>query len=629
MSRQASIIAMLLCIACVFFGPRAGAQTSVIYTKHNLSKYGPGTIKALTEERVCVFCHAPHNANPLTPLWNKNIEGVNYSLYTPYTSSTMVSPPPSEGPTGATRLCLSCHDGTIALGAVLQPSEQISMTVAGGLPPTSPSYIGTSLESHHPVSFSYYDSLPNTELAPAPPAEFLFYGNGIMQCSTCHDAHDNSNKKFLAVSNVRSGLCATCHMMNGWVNTPHNTSLATWNLLPPDPWPRTGAGTEFGWTTVIENGCENCHAPHSAGGQKRLLNYLEEENNCYPCHNGNVATANIQAQFAKSSRHRVEAATIGVTSDHHEAKESPVQVTGHVECADCHNPHAANSQTVATPPAVSGKLEKVSGVDIYGTGITPPNYAQYEYEICFKCHASSSAQSTFDPIPRVINNFNARVEFETSNPSTHFVVGTGPVAIDVPSIPSADEPTLTSSSIIYCTDCHDSDESRSIGGPGPRGPHGSRWSPLLRQQYVTVTPTSYQSQYYALCYRCHNETSILSDISFQKNSSNFGGHSGHLTSTGPAGTAVNAPCSVCHDPHGVPDDGLSGSHKRLINFDTRSVSAAPGFSVPVFAGSGNRAGNCALVCHDAGGNPVVHDGSATFSYGGHPEIGFGSVELGW
>lgn len=618
MNRHALIISALLCIAAVLSGPVAIAKISIVYTKHNLSATGPGQIKALSEDRICIFCHTPHNANPLTPLWNKKIEGVNYALYTPYTSSTMISPPSKTGPTGATRLCLSCHDGTIALGEVLQPSEKIAMTISSGIPPSSPSYFGTSLDKHHPVSFSYYSSLPNAELFPAPPAGLLFYGNGIMQCTTCHDPHDDGNKKFLRVDNTKSGLCTMCHAMNGWDATPHNTSQLTWNLTQPNPWPRTGMGTDFGWTTVQQNACENCHAPHSAGGPKRLLNYSEEENNCYPCHNGNVAGKNIQSQFQKSSRHQVEATTIGVTPNHHETGESPLHVTGHVECVDCHNPHAANAQLAGSPPAVSGGLEMVSGVDIDGARIVPPNYAANEYEICFKCHANSSAQSIFPPIPRVAKSVDTRVAFQTTNPSYHPVLGKGPINVDVPSIPSSYMPTLTTVSMIYCTDCHDSDESWSIGGSGPRGPHGSLYSPLIRERYETVDNTIESPSTYALCYRCHNRTSILQDDSFRKNSAGHGGHSGHITNS-QTGTPVNAPCSICHDPHGVQDNG-SGSHTRLINFDTRYVTAVSGNTYPFFTDHGSRSGSCTLICHS-----VTHDGSVKYSYGGAS----GDVKIHW
>jgi predicted CXXCH cytochrome family protein len=583
--------ASLLLLAAILFGTatNTGAQTGIVDTRHNLSVSGPGDLKALTETRICVFCHTPHSAEPSTPLWNRRLEAVNYILYGSSTMAATTGPP-----TGPSRLCLSCHDGTVALGAVLQPGSGISMSLAGGIPSERRSHLGTSLADDHPVSFSYYDALPNPELSPTLPPDLLFYGSGTLHCSTCHDAHDNSNKKFLAVNPVNGALCSRCHLKTGWAGGTHRYSPALWNGGLPDPWPRTGAATDFNWTTVEQNGCQNCHTPHAAGGADRLLSSESEEQNCYPCHNGNVASKNIQSQFLKPSRHHVEA-----FAGKHESGESPLFLTGHVECVDCHNPHASNSLQAVLAPSVSGKLAMVSGVDSNGVGIVPPAASRFEYEICFKCHADSS--SLFPFIPRVIDTVNTRVEFGMSNPSYHPVQGSGRNP-DVPSIPSSVSPDLTAASIIYCTDCHDSDESSAVGGAGPRGPHGSLYSPLLRERYETADNSMESSSAYALCYRCHNRSSILLDDSFRKSGAGRGGHSGHL------GSMVNAPCSICHDPHGIQDNGLSGSHSHLINFDTRSVTSLPGsgLAYPVFTDKGSRSGSCTLVCHGIEHRDATH-----------------------
>lgn len=580
---------LALMLACGLAGT-AAAKSGIVGSKHNLSVSGKGDLRALSETRICVFCHTPHNAAPATPLWNKKIDAINYDLYS---SSTMGAKP--SQPAGPSRLCLSCHDGTVALGAVLRPSGGIAMTVAGGIPASRRSYLGTSLSDDHPVSFTYSDSLPNPELATVAPPGLLFYGKNMLECSTCHDAHDNVNKKFLAVDNVNSGLCTLCHTMTGWAGATHRTSTAVWNGTPPNPWPRTGTGTDFEFSTVAQNGCESCHAPHNAGGPNRLLNAAEEEQNCYPCHNGNVALRNVQAEFQKLSHHPVELTAIGITPGHHEPNEAPALLSGHVECADCHNAHAVNGRT-SKAPAVSGKMERISGVDLSGSGIVPPLYASYEYEICFKCHADLS--SRFPVVVRVISTVNTRIEFDPGNSSYHPVTAVGKNN-DVPSIPSTYQPDLTTSSIIYCTDCHDSDDSTAVGGTGPRGPHGSIYSPLLRQRYEIIDNTFESPGSYALCYRCHNRSSILADASFRKSASGKGGHSGHL------GTSVNAPCSACHDAHGVKDNGLSGSHTHLMNFDKTIAQALPasGYSVPVFNDTGSRSGSCTLLCHG-----VSHDG---------------------
>jgi hypothetical protein len=117
---------------------------------------------------------------------------------------------------------------------------------------------------------------------------------------------------------------------------------------------------------------------------------------------------------------------------------------------------------------------------------------------------------------------------------------------------------------------------------------------------------------------------ILDNASFRTNAAGYGGHSGHLGSTGSPPTPVQAPCSVCHDPHGVQDvfsgAGPTGWHTHLINFDTRYVTSAGGpGTAPFYTDNGGHSGSCTLVCHG-----VRHDGSAKYSYG----VG-GAVKIRW
>ena len=62
----------------------------------------------------CTFCHAPHSGiGGITPLWNQKL---SQSSYVPYTSTTdnAQATQPTLGRTSS--LCLSCHDGTVAVG---------------------------------------------------------------------------------------------------------------------------------------------------------------------------------------------------------------------------------------------------------------------------------------------------------------------------------------------------------------------------------------------------------------------------------------------------------------------------------------------------------------------------------
>ena len=89
------------------------------------------------DSEICKPCHVPHNAvtGLIAPLWNHEVTTATYTLYS---SSTLDS---SVGqPEGRSKLCLSCHDGTVAIdnfggfagGTVLiparPPSERTSLT---------------------------------------------------------------------------------------------------------------------------------------------------------------------------------------------------------------------------------------------------------------------------------------------------------------------------------------------------------------------------------------------------------------------------------------------------------------------------------------------------------------------
>ena len=565
-----------LSVITILLVPAGLVQAGIVDTVHNLSASGPGTVRASTEDRICIFCHTPHNSTPSGPLWNRNDPGLNYL---PYSSSTAQANPGQ--PTGASLLCLSCHDGTVALGKIVNPDMTITMQGAT-LMPSGSGRLGTDLSDDHPVSFVYSASLASQNGELVDPAMLSgpvkLDGNGELQCTSCHDPHNNDLGSFLLVSNRQGALCTTCHRKDQWNLTAHNLSTATWDGTGADPWPFTN------WTTVSDNACQNCHQPHLAGQGERLLNYPAEEQNCSACHNGHVAQLDVMNEFNRFSRHPID-----VTTGNHDPGEPGIINNRHVECFDCHNPHAARAGTAVQ----NGPLAGVRGISITGSEIDPINN---EYEVCLRCHGDSANM----PVPRTTRQIpqnNVRLEFSTANPSYHPVAGVG----QNPNVPSLISP-LTTGSIIKCTDCHNSSAGPNAGGFGPNGPHGSDFEPILERRYEVIDPNPYVSSDYALCYKCHSEASITGNQSGfpHRLHTGAGGGGGGM---GGKGDNVNASCNVCHDPHGISAaQGNATNNAHLINFDISVVS--PNSSGLLYYESlGTFRGRCYLSCHGKSHNP--------------------------
>ena len=314
---------------------------------HNLTPAGPGTVKEAGTNELCVFCHTPHNANPQQSMWNQNLPGTVYTLYESSTLEAVLNQP-----TGASRLCLSCHDGTLALGNLRSPARTGS-TSLGSL--SGQTVLGVDLSDDHPVSFLYDAALALKRGELADPSmlvhEVRLDKTGQLQCTACHEPHDNRYRNFLSVDDRGGGLCITCHQESDWATSIHATSQATWQGTGPNPWPHSP------YTNVADNACENCHRSHAAPHPARLLSNAQERDVCLVCHNGNVASHNLEAEFLKASTHPIFAAEWS-----HEPVENLNTMPRHVACQDCHNPHEA-TDTMASAPLVSGRLRGVSGLE--------------------------------------------------------------------------------------------------------------------------------------------------------------------------------------------------------------------------------------------------------------------------
>ena len=448
--RNINIFALLFSFLAVSF-----ASGTILNTKHNLSATGPGTIKATSEQEVCVFCHIPHNAQPGKPLWNRAMPTSSYIMYeSEYLKRTNYPLPADLGITEGTpgslsRQCLSCHDGTVAIGGVYLVRgtllgntliDMMGVNTDGTMPTTATGFIGTDLTIHHPVGIEYDPTNVKTfgvgsktiELKTTPDAPLKLYsysGKQYVECSSCHDPH-LENFKFLRVNsstnnavNVKN-TCMSCHDKNpDTYSTVHKT--ATSSYLDTNVQTRYNNG---GAVTVSNLYCANCHTPHNGQGKPYLLRQVEQ-NTCYmgasgtrntaPCHGtGSTLPTNkqIESVLDRPFAHPVNTidgihtnfdtlygygSTETDPASSHSVKWS---TSKHAECMDCHNQHRAgagkhvpdNQWYPDTPSnAVSDVLRKVQGVEptwpstkwTQPTSFTTLAESTKEYQICFKCHS--------------------------------------------------------------------------------------------------------------------------------------------------------------------------------------------------------------------------------------------------
>ncbi len=207
--------ALLLVLAVPAWLQAQGISNSL----HNLSTSGPGTIKSTYQTEICIYCHFPHSTGSTVFLWNHTQTTATYTFYT---SPTMNAATPTTL-SSSSRMCMSCHDGTVAVGDLINnPDTSLNTTF---IPTTSTAYIGTDLTDDHPVSIQYEDGQfsstnPDPDLRLRATANTVDNGAGIVlylenervECGTCHNPHDPTNGNFLEVSNTGSQLCLTCHL---------------------------------------------------------------------------------------------------------------------------------------------------------------------------------------------------------------------------------------------------------------------------------------------------------------------------------------------------------------------------------------------------------------------------------
>ena len=228
-SKYLTLVCSTAAAALLVLGSQSAiaAPGTITGSPHDFSSGGTSPYKG-TNEQTCIYCHTPHGASSSAALWNRTLSS---STFTPYASGTLNAAGGGQ-PGNISKLCLSCHDGTIAVDSY----GLGAYAVVGSQKIIGRANIGADLSNDHPIGITYNTALTTADPGLKDPAtttvtigftgtntgtlaaKMLFgASNDTLECASCHDVHNSASgaavtSKLLRIANTGSALCRTCHI---------------------------------------------------------------------------------------------------------------------------------------------------------------------------------------------------------------------------------------------------------------------------------------------------------------------------------------------------------------------------------------------------------------------------------
>lgn len=356
-------------------------------------------------------------------------------------------------------------------------------------------------------------------------------------CEACHRQSDEELHEFKPIKNVAK-RCQMCHDV--------------------------GSG-ELVHEPVSEGKCMECHEPHHSDAPS-LLRHSPDATLCGQCHDS-------------------------VPGEGHQAIHGPVAIGA---CVVCHEPHSTDSPRLlkAEPPdlCLSCHVDMQSRLDtapvVHGPAATD----------CTLCHDAHSAETPFQllrPGSSLCLECHTEIRDYLATASVdHGALTTDAECVNCHQPHHSAFPKLLDTSVdAICLSCHDSSveasdgtslpamgaklsESKFLHGPIKEGnctachePHGSDHFRILRDDYPQVFYAPYETDAYALCFKCHDakafevaETETLTG--FRDGKRNL--HYLHVNKDRKGRT-----CRACHDTHA---SNLPRHLRELIPFGSWEFS---------------------------------------------------------
>jgi len=354
--------------------------------------------------------------------------------------------------------CATCHTNHLTLGSdangfnnICQSCHRVGDSAAGAKPITSAdaanpynNHTSYGIQKYYQTSHRWEGPLVSQQAGAQSPIHPMLSSvtnrsSGQLNCSICHNQHDNSNGKFLRISNTNDALCMDCHRSRAVnsheggshpvnVNVPANSAYVLKNANPANTSSDMSVQLAKSGGKVL---CTTCHGVHvtdsrsstfdgfsSSAGRGRNFNNLSTGD-------GYLLRTDRRGKAVASGAND----NVNICTSCHAGKKNHNYKNQNVQCDDCHGAHiefdpndpsntkGTNKFLIRRNVAKFGQPSQImfrytgskreyvnatnSGVcqgchDVPAPGgLYPAEHASLDPNVCNNCHAHGNTRGSF------------------------------------------------------------------------------------------------------------------------------------------------------------------------------------------------------------------------------------------